>query len=288
MLPHVPFDGWTRRALRAGLADIGMAPEDAEQLFPGGAADMIEAFCDWADRRMEEGAAALDPALRLHQRVRAVIALRLEQNRPHKEAIRRALALLALPGTCAAGRGVHRAHGGCDLACGGRSVGGFQLVHQAGDPRRGVWRDAAVLAARFQRRRCGDAGVPRPATGRRRADRLGAAAGGGGGGPVAAGVTPQGRSSAGRSDGRHWSSPRARPGPALDSAKRRALGTHHFRAMPGFPEAPPLVSGFQGRRPAGIPSASCLPPRSVLHTRFPAGRRRHRPRLCPHPAGLQP
>jgi ubiquinone biosynthesis protein COQ9 len=59
---------------------------------------MIGAFCDWADRRMEEGAAVLDPAMRLHQRVRAVIALRLEQNRPHKEAIRRALALLALPG----------------------------------------------------------------------------------------------------------------------------------------------------------------------------------------------
>ncbi len=58
---------------------------------------MIEAFCDWADRRMEQGAAALDPEMRLHRRVRAVIALRLEQNRPHKEAIRRALALLALP-----------------------------------------------------------------------------------------------------------------------------------------------------------------------------------------------
>ena len=68
------------------------------RLFPGGAADMIEAFCDWADRRMEEGAASLDPTMRLHRRVRAVIALRLEQNRPYKEAIRRAVALLALPG----------------------------------------------------------------------------------------------------------------------------------------------------------------------------------------------
>ena len=59
---------------------------------------MIEAFCDWADRRMEAGRRRAGPgALRLHQRVRAVIALRLEQNRPHKEAIRRALALLALP-----------------------------------------------------------------------------------------------------------------------------------------------------------------------------------------------
>jgi ubiquinone biosynthesis protein COQ9 len=98
MLPHVPFDGWTRRSLRMGLSDIGAQPDDAELLFPGGAADMIEAFCDWADRRMEEAAASLDPSLRLHQRVRAAIALRLEQNRGYKEAIRRALALLALPG----------------------------------------------------------------------------------------------------------------------------------------------------------------------------------------------
>lgn len=97
MLPHVPFDGWTRRSLRMGLTDISVSPDDAELLFPGGTADMIEASCDWADRRMEAAAATLDPALRLHQRVRAVIALRLKQNRPHKEAIRRALALLALP-----------------------------------------------------------------------------------------------------------------------------------------------------------------------------------------------
>lgn len=98
MLPHVPFDGWTYRAVRRGLASIGAAPEDAPLLFPGGSGDMIEAFCDWADRRMEQAAASLDPALTLHQRVRAVIALRLEQNRPHKEAIRRALAHLAVPG----------------------------------------------------------------------------------------------------------------------------------------------------------------------------------------------
>jgi ubiquinone biosynthesis protein COQ9 len=97
MLLHVPFDGWTRRSLRMGLTDIRVSPEDAELLFPGGTADMIEAFCDWADRRMETASTTLDPDLRLHQRVRAVIALRLAQNRPHKEAVRRALALLALP-----------------------------------------------------------------------------------------------------------------------------------------------------------------------------------------------
>jgi ubiquinone biosynthesis protein COQ9 len=120
LLPHVPFDGWTFRAVRAGLADIGAAPEDAAQLFPGGAPDMIEAFCDWADRGMEEAAAALDPALRLHQRVRAVIALRFEQNRPHKEAIRRAMALLALPGNAR-----------LSAACTARTVDA--IWHAAGD-----------------------------------------------------------------------------------------------------------------------------------------------------------
>lgn len=97
-LPHVPFDGWTLRAVRMGLADIGVPGDEAELLFPGGAADVIETYCDWADRRMEAEAATLDlAARRVHERVRAVIAVRLAQHRPHREAIRRALALLALP-----------------------------------------------------------------------------------------------------------------------------------------------------------------------------------------------
>ena len=34
MLPHVPFDGWTRRALRMGLTDIGVAPTRPSCCFP--------------------------------------------------------------------------------------------------------------------------------------------------------------------------------------------------------------------------------------------------------------
>lgn len=96
MLPNVAFDGWTMRALRAGVRDAGMPEDEADLLFPLGPIDMIETFSDLADRRMEEAAAAL-PQTKVSARVRAVIALRLEQNRPHKEPIRRALALLALP-----------------------------------------------------------------------------------------------------------------------------------------------------------------------------------------------
>jgi ubiquinone biosynthesis protein COQ9 len=96
MLPNVPFDGWTLRTLRRGLSDAGQSPDDAEMLFPGGAADMIETFCDLSDRRMEEDAATITETA-LPARVRAIIVQRLTRNRPHKEAIRRAVAILALP-----------------------------------------------------------------------------------------------------------------------------------------------------------------------------------------------
>ena len=97
MLPHVPFDGWTRRSLAMGLADAGMPADEVDLLFPLGVADMVATFCDWADRRMEEAAATLEET-RLSRRVKAVIAVRFQQNRQHKEAIRRAIGVLALPG----------------------------------------------------------------------------------------------------------------------------------------------------------------------------------------------
>lgn len=96
-LPHVGELGWTASALRAGLGDIGRPPEDAQLLFPGGPADLVEAYADWADRRMEEAAAGEVAELRVSQRVRAVVALRLQQAGPHKEAVRRAVALMTLP-----------------------------------------------------------------------------------------------------------------------------------------------------------------------------------------------
>jgi ubiquinone biosynthesis protein COQ9 len=97
MLPNVPFDGWTIKAVRAGLAAAGLPEDEAAILFPGGAADMIAVFCDLADRRMTEAAATLnEPGLAA--RIRAIIAQRLAMNRPHKEAIRRAMSVLAFPG----------------------------------------------------------------------------------------------------------------------------------------------------------------------------------------------
>src|ERR1700710_1085211 len=85
-----PFEGWTIAALRRA------AGPDADLLFPGGAIDMVEAYCDLGDRRMVSASATL----RLPDRVRAVITARLADAEPHKEAIRRGVAVLALhPGT---------------------------------------------------------------------------------------------------------------------------------------------------------------------------------------------
>ncbi|MGA9867484.1 MAG: COQ9 family protein [Acetobacteraceae bacterium] len=121
LLPNVAFDGWTSRALRRALVAIGEEPEDAALLFPDGAAGMIEAYCDLADRRMEAGAAAIDMTeMRLPARVRAVIALRLARSRPHKEAVRRALSVLALPANARKG-----------IACTARTVDA--IWHAAGD-----------------------------------------------------------------------------------------------------------------------------------------------------------
>jgi len=99
LLPNGPLDGWTIAGLRAA------AGPDADLLFPGGVRDMIETYVDLGDRQMVEGAAALDlQGRRLPTRVREVIALRFRQQRDNREAIRRALSILALPGN--AGRAV--------------------------------------------------------------------------------------------------------------------------------------------------------------------------------------
>ena len=98
MLPHVPFDGWGRAALEAAARDIGILPATARLAFPGGAAQMVEAYVARADARMRE---ALDtPAfhgLKVRERITTAIRTRLEQAAPHKEAARRAVNILAQP-----------------------------------------------------------------------------------------------------------------------------------------------------------------------------------------------
>ena len=98
ILPLVPLYGWQTGAIAEGLREAGMAPEDAEWMFPRGAISAIEAWIDLADRRMEAAGQEADlAAMRTHERVRFLIKARLEAAEPHRDALRGALALLALP-----------------------------------------------------------------------------------------------------------------------------------------------------------------------------------------------
>ncbi len=89
--PLVGLHGWTPAALRMA------AGPDADLLFSGGPAEMVEAHADLGDRRMEAAAADIAET-RPSRRVRALILLRLQQSEPERDAIRRGLAVLALPG----------------------------------------------------------------------------------------------------------------------------------------------------------------------------------------------
>ena len=97
-LLHVPFDGWGRDALVAGAADIGLDAAKVDEFFPNGAVDAILMHSALADTAMVEAFAALENRPeKVHLMIRTLVLLRLEQASLHKEAIRRGLAVLAVP-----------------------------------------------------------------------------------------------------------------------------------------------------------------------------------------------
>jgi ubiquinone biosynthesis protein COQ9 len=98
MLPEVPFDGWSRAALRAAARRIGVPAAEALALFPDGPVDFVACFSRWADRRMLDRLESLPPGeLRVPERVALAVNIRLEIVEPWREAMRRALTILSLP-----------------------------------------------------------------------------------------------------------------------------------------------------------------------------------------------
>jgi len=95
---HAAFDGWSDKALAMAANDLGVPPERARIAFPGGQAQMIDAWFDSIDRAM---LAAFPPdriaAMKIRERIGGLILFRLEAIRPYREALRRALAILAMP-----------------------------------------------------------------------------------------------------------------------------------------------------------------------------------------------
>jgi ubiquinone biosynthesis protein COQ9 len=104
MLPDVAFDGWSHAALRLAARQTDIAEEEATALFARGAPDLVAGFSRWADRRMLDWYDAAPPeATRTPARVKRALELRFEVVAPWREAVRRALAVLALPPHAALG-----------------------------------------------------------------------------------------------------------------------------------------------------------------------------------------
>ena len=104
MLPNVAFDGWSSAALRVAARQLAMPADEAAALFPRCAADLAAGFSRWADRRMLDAYEANSPEGEgTGARVKRALMLRLDIVGPWREAVRRALSMLAMPPHAALG-----------------------------------------------------------------------------------------------------------------------------------------------------------------------------------------
>ena len=92
------FDGWTRKAVESAAAQLGIDPVQARLAMPRGQAAMIDLYVQQVDRALE---AWFTPkrlsGMKIREKIRALVWRRLEIMAPAREAIRRAVAILAMP-----------------------------------------------------------------------------------------------------------------------------------------------------------------------------------------------
>lgn len=95
---NAAFDGWSAKALAATASQSGTDADIVAFAFDGGPLVMIDAWFASIDAAMLAAVPsdALE-AMRVGQRVRALVVARLAIIAPHREALRRAQAVLAMP-----------------------------------------------------------------------------------------------------------------------------------------------------------------------------------------------
>lgn len=92
------FDGWGDTALVAAAEALGLDPRHARLAFPGGAVEMIEAWYAAIDLALlRDFPPERVAAMKIRDRIAALVLARLDQAQPVREAARRAHAVLAQP-----------------------------------------------------------------------------------------------------------------------------------------------------------------------------------------------
>ena len=141
-LKDAAFDGFTDSVLAKAGKSAGADKAALARLFPEGALSLIEFFSASVDEAMEKKLTALDLSKRkIRERIKLAVMTRLALLAPHKEAARRAAAMMSLPMHAGAGRQDDVPHGGCDVAGGRRHLHRFQFLYQARHPGRRLWLD---------------------------------------------------------------------------------------------------------------------------------------------------
>ena len=96
-LPHVPFDGWSTRTLSAAARETGSEAGLVRLAFPRGPIDLLLRLHRNLDREMSRQIAENPTEGGITARITNAVRLRIELGAPHREAIRRGAAFLALP-----------------------------------------------------------------------------------------------------------------------------------------------------------------------------------------------
>ena len=98
------FDGWSDVAVENAALANQVDPAVARLAYPGGAMDMICAWIETIDQAMAETFTAETMAsLKVRERIRALVQFRLDAIIGREEALKRALALMAMPQNLARG-----------------------------------------------------------------------------------------------------------------------------------------------------------------------------------------
>jgi ubiquinone biosynthesis protein COQ9 len=92
------FDGWTRAAVYSAAAQLGLDPVQARLAMPKTQAGMIDVYIQEVDRALEAWFTPERVAgMKIREKIRLLIWHRLETMGPAREAVRRGLAILAMP-----------------------------------------------------------------------------------------------------------------------------------------------------------------------------------------------
>lgn len=92
------FDGWTQAAVDSAANQLGIDPAQARLAVPKEQAGKIELYIGGVDRALEAALPAQSlEGVKIREKIRSIIWKRLEIMAPAREAVRRALSILAMP-----------------------------------------------------------------------------------------------------------------------------------------------------------------------------------------------